>query len=462
MRANKGVDRDVLVIRGLLGTWRALYVVVVPLIVWRVSGALMGILALIFCAGFKAWRKFLIARAEDDAIAAVGSRTLWREMRTYRLSWFRVAHEAGLSMEEVQYPSELLHWWRLAMTTRVPFPYILDGYVDRVPAIVAQRVVPLGYEFTIEPLAGQTLSDYEKQCQRFAHLWRVSDVRARAGEPGFIVLTLVTCDPLAEPLVRDQVPAVDSLDVIEVGQTEEDEPWRLPLTSSTVIGGVPGSGKSVLMNLIIESVIDHPHVSCVGGDLKGGIEFHHYRSRMTDLFTSQTEAIKVLEKLEAEHKKRMEYLVDNGYKSMREVGYSQEWPLLVLVVDECAELFVAESTAKDDRDRVASIMRMTSLLARQGRATGISLILSTQKPTADSLPTVIRDSCENKIAFRCATSEQARAVLGDLASSSGVSPCEIPMTQRGVAIASSTDGGLQRVRSYQIVDKSGDDLRLLT
>lgn len=451
----KAVDPawGVMAIRAFLRAWRFSYVLVTPWLLYLVSGARLALVGLVIAFGTKTlgiWRRHERRReftAQSGSISAA-----WLLARYY-WSWARAAHIAGLAREPDDYMSDLAWRWKLITSRDIWWRDLLAGYSLQVPRIVTSELVPLGVRLDIELFPGMLLADIEKAAPVLAETWQISEVRATQKRPGIISLVAVSRDPLKEPVFKEDDDEAFSLDAVPVGRCEDGTSWKLTLLGrSTVLGGLPGSGKSVFLRTLTSALSTYS--SCVrlsGIDLKGGVELSEYADRFDGLETTQDGAVELLQRLVDEHKKRMTYMRENGYRSIKDFGPNEQWPLLVLVVDECAELFVAESTAKDDRDRVASIIRMTSLLARQGRATGISLILSTQKPTADSLPTVIRDACENKIAFRCATREQEVAILGAAANPADLSATSIRPDQRGVAIATTEDGTVKRVRGYGLV-----------
>jgi hypothetical protein len=139
-----------------------------------------------------------------------------------------------------------------------------------------------------------------------------------------------------------------------------------------------------------------------------------------------------------------------GVASMSRLGYSAEHPLYLVVIDEAAELFAPEGSSKEAKALASELVVMVSRIVRLCRATGIVVVLATQKPTSDSVPTVIRDNSPGKAAWRCTTPEQAVATLGEAARSAEFSPTDIKIGEKGVAVAADADGVLRRVRCFYI------------
>ncbi|MBM7331399.1 hypothetical protein JS562_51955 [Agrobacterium sp. S2] len=329
---------------------------------------------------------------------------------------------------------------------------------DRVvPEIVSIGVVPMGLEMTVAMLPGQHVSDYEKAALRLAPMWAVERVRVRAGEPGFVRMTPVTSTPLAKStqVSVDTIPAMADLESVEVGRTEDGAPWRFPLLEShAVVGGVPGAGKSRWLAVLLAGVSQRPDVQIIGIDCAGGVELSDWQPRLSALATNQEEAIEVLEALWVEHERRVEWLKAHGYRSMANAGLSAEMPLLLCVVDEAAQLFMLNSTDKEEVTRGKRLVALVTRLITVSRKSGVVVVLATQKPVAETLPTLCRDNAQVKIAFRVTTLEAAKSVLGDSVHAAPVSPTEIKREQKGVAVAEGPDGDLTLVRSYYMDEEA--------
>ncbi|MCZ9347431.1 cell division protein FtsK, partial [Streptomyces sp. TRM76130] len=130
------------------------------------------------------------------------------------------------------------------------------------------------------------------------------------------------------------------------------------------------------------------------------------------------EANKLFKGLVDLRRKRSALVLDVlGVKSMWDVGPSEKWPLVVLIVDE-AHTYFRDHKGSDPRTKklaalAAENARLVEDLVKKGRSVGILVILATQKSTGDAIPTFIRDVCPVGLSFAQKTAEAAVAALGE-------------------------------------------------
>lgn len=101
--------------------------------------------------------------------------------------------------------------------------------------------------------------------------------------------------------------------------------------------------------------------------------------------------------------------------------------LHVLVIDELA--FYLRGGQKVLRDQFAELLRD---LVSRGRAAGIIVIATTQKPSHEIVPTWIRDLFSFRLAMRCTSSDSSDTILGQGWASQGYSAATIDPSMRGV------------------------------
>jgi S-DNA-T family DNA segregation ATPase FtsK/SpoIIIE len=162
------------------------------------------------------------------------------------------------------------------------------------------------------------------------------------------------------------------------------------------------------------------------------------------------EAIRILEHLQAAMEHRYGLLADLGARKFeRHHGNG----LIVVVIDELP-FYVANSDVKGAREFAS---RLRDLVAR-GRAAGIIVIVAAQKPSADTVPSFIRDLIGLRIAFRCSTREASDTILGGGWAAQGFSATSIPTGDRGVGLLLGDDGVPKLIRTYWLSDEAIRDI----
>ncbi len=192
-----------------------------------------------------------------------------------------------------------------------------------------------------------------------------------------------------------------------------------PFTSDLVtlphllIAGTTGSGKSVCVNAILASfllTLTPDQLRLVLVDPKR-VELTGYNGIPHLLAPVITDAEKVVNALQWMLRQMdMRYQLFNkahvrdlpGYNAIQEAQGAKKLPYIVMVIDELADRMML---APDDTER--SIAR----LAQLARATGIHLILATQRPSTDILTGVIKANFSARIAFAVASGVDSRVIL---------------------------------------------------
>ena len=134
-------------------------------------------------------------------------------------------------------------------------------------------------------------------------------------------------------------------------------------------------------------------------------------------------------------------------------GPTRENPFHLVVIDECQTWMDMTGADKDTNALMARIVRAVTDLIKKGRSAGWCVMVMTQKPTSDSLPTAIRDNCSVRVACRLTTAEAAKATLGTIPEGDP-SPTEIPASRRGGAVVQGEDGHTKQVRFYYMAPET--------
>ncbi|SKF92965.1 phage integrase [Mycobacteroides abscessus subsp. massiliense] len=321
------------------------------------------------------------------------------------------------------------------------------------PRILALRPCARGVEIVVQPLMGQSVSHFEQASAALELALAVPRVTVSSPMPGQIAITLMTLDPLASPCsLSAPVQPVADLRRLPAGIDERGQWVWLDLANNSgfVVGGVPGSGKTVALSSWLTSLALSPLVQFALVDGKGGGDWAHWRQRAW-LYSDSDDLSEVLELLRTVHNLMLARLRSAttvlGRSNTWDGGFTPGWPLVVLVVDECQTVLDGAGLGKDDKAVVAEITRIVSSLIRRGRSAGVICVLATQKADASSIPTVIRDNAALRACFAVKTNEAAVAVLGPSAWGVEGSPLEIFLPSGcGICVVPNESGGFTKLR----------------
>ena len=184
-------------------------------------------------------------------------------------------------------------------------------------------------------------------------------------------------------------------------------------TPHLLIGGTTGSGKSVTINSIILAMMclyEPSEVQFLFIDPKK-VEFMNYENRThtKQVITEIEEAILVLEQLVEEMEQRYSLFARESVMSIDEYVEFTGAPLprLVVVFDEFADFMERE---KNLSGRVENaILR----LGAKARAAGIHLLICTQNPKADIVPTNIRNNLPARLALKAADHHASKIIINE-------------------------------------------------
>lgn len=184
-------------------------------------------------------------------------------------------------------------------------------------------------------------------------------------------------------------------------------------TPHILIGGNTGSGKSVLVQCLLWQAIQQADVVYVA-DFKGGVDFSYVWQEFAYIITEETKLLVLLNHLAdtLEERKRLFKEVDAANITEYREKSGDYMQRIVFACDEVAELLDKTGADKARKELLAQIEARLALIARQGRAFGIHLILATQRPDANILPGQIKNNMNIRICGRADTT-LSTIIIGD-------------------------------------------------
>jgi S-DNA-T family DNA segregation ATPase FtsK/SpoIIIE len=177
----------------------------------------------------------------------------------------------------------------------------------------------------------------------------------------------------------------------------------------TLVAGSTGSGKSVCMNAIITGLIltkTPLEVRLIMIDPKR-VELTPYQGiphLYHPVIVESDRAVIVLRSLVDEMMGRFRQLENAGVKNIASYNekMAEKMPYLVILVDELADLML---TAAGD------VERLLVRLAQLGRATGVHLVIATQRPSVDVVTGLIKANFPSRISFAVMSQIDSRTIL---------------------------------------------------
>jgi len=177
-----------------------------------------------------------------------------------------------------------------------------------------------------------------------------------------------------------------------------------------LIAGATGSGKSVAINSIISTVLFRAapyEVKLILVDPKR-VELTQYNGiphLLTPVIVEPDKVISALKWTVAEMERRYKVFAKKGarnIKSYNRKSKEQNLPYILVIIDELADImYFAPSEVEDTITRIAQM----------ARATGIHLIVSTQRPSVDVLTGLIKANIPCRVAFNVSSMVDSRVII---------------------------------------------------
>ena len=181
-----------------------------------------------------------------------------------------------------------------------------------------------------------------------------------------------------------------------------------------LIAGTTGSGKSVCMNSLIISLLykaKPEEVRLIMVDPKM-VELGIYNGiphLLIPVVTDPKKAAGALQWAVTEMMKRYRMMADAGVRDLDSYNKTctamedrQPLPQIVVVIDELADLMLV--AAKEVEEAICRVAQM-------GRASGIHLVIATQRPSADVITGLMKANIPSRIAFAVASAMESRIIL---------------------------------------------------
>lgn len=338
-----------------------------------------------------------------------------RAVRAIRRDWTEVMYHSGLVAVDRRRPA--LGWRAYSRTlTRAEADRArAEGDQGRtiIPALLSCTPSTTGLRLVVATAPGQSVDDWERASAGLAMTWGYPAVRVHqdSSGAGYVVLDLITRDPLAET-IRKKSGSRPTLDVdpVTIGVEETGEPVVLDLRDAwhLAIQGATRSGKSALCYGLLGSLPGSASVKVCGVDPSGvllapwrGMGHDEWIATGTEDMQHAADALaRIVEEMDA----RIRGLLLEGSDKVTE--FSPELPLLVVVLEEYPGTLSAARSEDDAQgrktgERVApKIERSVGRLVKEGAKVGVRVIVLAQRMSAKAIDTDDRSNFGVRISLR--------------------------------------------------------------
>lgn len=190
--------------------------------------------------------------------------------------------------------------------------------------------------------------------------------------------------------------------ILKLGVTcSGDESVDLSSTPHVLVGGGTGSGKSNLLKLILYQCIKKD-ASVIIGDFKGGVDYIGKWHEKATIITDEEEFFQKLLEVEENMKKRQTLFVKTTSTNIKEYNQISKVKMrrIVVACDEFAQVLTKKEKDKEKKDLHSKIELQIEKIASLGRAFGIHLVLSSQRPDSEVLDGKIKGNLGYKVCGR--------------------------------------------------------------
>ena len=304
--------------------------------------------------------------------------------------------------------------------------------------VVQYYVGPIVTTFEFKPLPNIKISKILSLQDDLAMALKAQSIRIQAPIPGKDVVGIEIPNNemqmiyLREILESEIFQKAKSPLTIALGKDIVGKPFITDLAKlpHLLIAGTTGSGKSVGINSMILSLLyrnSPDELKFLMIDPKK-LEFSIYEDiphLLTPVITEAKKAIIALNAMVKEMERRYDLMAKMRVKNIE--GYNnkadEKFPYIVIIIDELADLMMTSG-----KDVEYSIAR----LAQMARASGIHLIVATQRPSVDVVTGLIKANLPSRISFKVGQKIDSKVVLDQFGAESLLGKGDMLFTPPGI------------------------------
>jgi len=182
-----------------------------------------------------------------------------------------------------------------------------------------------------------------------------------------------------------------------------------------LVAGETSGGKSTFLRQMLYQLLSQKSpLRVYFVDLKGGIEADAFcEDQRVTVYSETNHLLTLLQTLIDEYERRIGLFKEKSVTNIRsfEEKTKKKLPRHLLIIDECAEIFLPASTSREEKSRLHSIKAKISRLTRLARSAGIHIVLCTQRPSKEAIDMQAKDNMVSRLCFRVNNSYVSQMVL---------------------------------------------------
>ncbi|RDI31869.1 cell division protein FtsK [Lentzea flaviverrucosa] len=318
-----------------------------------------------------------------------------------------------------------------------------------------------GWAITVDLPATRKAADVVKHREDLASALAVDEiqlsverVRGNGGHAGRVAMWVADEDPYASPPIGTPLLAVERWDAwrpVPFGTNARGRRIDLPLVwTSVLIGAIPRQGKTMAERLAAAGLILDPYARLYVADFKNGKDWQA-AEQVAHRFMAGDDSEHVLAFLDwlvelvADVQRRYRRMQDLDDVTCPESKVtpamsrdpSLDMPITALIVDEV-------HIALEDRTPVVvqgkkltageQIGELLTWLAKKAPAAGLVLVLATQRPDSNTIPSKLRAVLGSRFALRVMDWRDSNIVLGEQMNTRGYDSSRLLPSHKGVGI----------------------------
>ncbi|SFE17226.1 DNA translocase FtsK [Nitrosomonas sp. Nm166] len=309
--------------------------------------------------------------------------------------------------------------------------------------VVAAFPGPVITRYEIEPAVGVKGNQVINLIKDLARALSVASIRVVETIPGKTSMGLELPNPKRQVVRLQEIlgsqPYTDSASplTIALGKDISGRPIVSDLAKMphALVAGTTGSGKSVAINAVILSLIykatpEQTRLILIDPKMLELSVYEGIPHLLTPVVTDMREAASALRWCVAEMERRYKLMSALGVRNLsgynqkiqeaikkeepvvnpliplgETLEYLEELPLIVVVIDELADLMMVAGK---------KVEHLIARLAQKARASGIHLLLATQRPSVDVITGLIKANIPTRIAFQVSSKIDSRTILDQM------------------------------------------------